>query len=435
MARLQEVNSPDDGRVLEEAWATLVSDDDAVGGQGTSQTLLVYLEVVRVMARSVRLSEQRVAEEAGVGSSFRHRPFLVLMTEAALTDEVRAILEGDGLTPLALPSFRSEGFVVPLRERQRGEVGAENPEDEDEEQAKDSPDPAMASAPEQVELSWWMKVRLWSLTQYRRIVYVDADVLAYRPLDELFALPDEVTFAAPVHPSRDFLGSELNIGIMSLRPDLQVYRAMVSFMADAAVRIKTGVRSVDQMLQHSFFARHFVWMGFPRWDPGSGHFRSCSDQLPSLHPGVDELGGDRPRKGGPDSGFSGSLGTICILPPRYDFGVSYPQLVAGMDGPEFQDELAVQFTQPGEERQPGGSWHRALRARILHWKGGRRKPWMHWFSIAKTAFDNLWWEAHAELCSSVEEARRAATQQQQQQQRQQQQQHHLPIPRPCQIRC
>ena len=42
---------------------------------------------------------------------------------------------------------------------------------------------------------------------------------------------------------------------------------------------------------------------------------------------------------------------VCVLPPRYDFCVSYPALVAGMDTPEFQE---VPFSLNGDRRVDRG---------------------------------------------------------------------------------
>eukprot|EP00933_Yihiella_yeosuensis_P000330 TRINITY_DN10049_c1_g1_i1.p1 TRINITY_DN10049_c1_g1~~TRINITY_DN10049_c1_g1_i1.p1 ORF type:complete len:381 (+),score=84.67 TRINITY_DN10049_c1_g1_i1:174-1316(+) len=357
------------------------------------------------MARSVRVAEQKTAAEVHDGGTLRRRPFLVLMTEAQLTDEIRTVLEGDGLTPVALPSFVSEGIAVPTRQKQRGEKGVVHQEDVEydemveaqEGKQKDSEDAQRAAAlAAQTELSWWMKIRLWNLTQYRRIVYLDADILVNRPIDELFALPDKVAFAAPVHVSRDDKGAELSVGIMSLRPDSKTYQALVAFLSEAAPLFETGVRSVDQMLQHSFFARYFVWKGPPRWGD-SGNFKACADDMPPLHEGAPQLGGYKPTS---ELRSDEQLGTVCILPPRYDFCVSYPSLASAMYRRDTQEELASQFAQIGEARVEG-AWQYGLKARILHWTGPRRKPWMHWLPLAKTAFDNLWWKMHQDLCSYV----------------------------------
>eukprot|EP00928_Gymnodinium_smaydae_P070462 TRINITY_DN54291_c0_g1_i1.p1 TRINITY_DN54291_c0_g1~~TRINITY_DN54291_c0_g1_i1.p1 ORF type:complete len:796 (+),score=146.96 TRINITY_DN54291_c0_g1_i1:65-2452(+) len=366
-----------DDNAGDEAWATLLADDDAGVGQA-SEVLLTYLEAVRVLAHSVRRHE----------SPARRRPFLVLMAASALTEEIREVLVGDGLTPLPLPTFMSEGVSVPWRRQGRGDVQLAS--------AVHSDAFAAEGGVAMQELSWWMKIRLWRLTQYRRIVYLDADILVNRPIAQLFNMPGDVDFAAPAHDSRDGEGAEISVGVMSLRPNERIYEALVSFLVQAAPRLQTGVRSVDQTFQHAFFVNHFTWRGYPRWstpEEGGGlRFAGCAPSAPKLHAGVDL--GARPG----DS----LLGTFCVLPPEYDFCVSYPALVSSLDSWQLQDELASQFLPPHEN--PGGSWRPALRGRLLHWTGPRRKPWLHVLSIARTAFDELWWETHRDLCAKVSEA-------------------------------
>merc|ERR1712137_525111 len=54
------------------------------------------------------------------------------------------------------------------------------------------------------------------------------------------------------------------------------------------------------------------------------------------------------------------------------------------------------------ETTPVNAWGHSMRAKILHWTGPRRKPWLHWLPLARTPFDNLWWAEHKALCSSIE---------------------------------
>jgi len=364
-----------------EAWATLLSTDDAPPNQ-TGQVLFTYLEAIRVMARSVRLVEARRLDGA------QRRPFLVVMAEAALTADVRTVLEGDGLTPLALPTFASEGVDVPLRLQGRGRI-------------EEPPGPVPASTgfkkASTPELAWWLKVRLWSLTQYRRIVYLDADVLVLRPIEELFELPEQITFAAPTHESRTGEGAEVSLGVMSLHPDAGVYAALVAFMLREGPRLQTRVRSVDQTLQHAFFSEHFFWHGPPVWDAGNGRFAGCTVRAPQLQRVVPP-----PLGGGQDGANDGNvlLGVVCALPPRYDFCVSYPSLAASQTSEELLGELTAQFAPPGKSGN-GGAWESGLRAQVLHWTGARRKPWLHWSPLARTPFDELWWRAHSELCIAI----------------------------------
>merc|ERR1712039_685103 len=129
-----------------------------------------------------------------------------------------------------------------------------------------------------------------------------------------------------MHESRDGKGHTLSVGIMSLRPDTGIYASFVAFLGEASTLFRTAVRSVDQELQHLFFRRGFQWRGRPRWAPGDGRFLDCVEELPGpVHPGIGLQG----------LGATGTaifnrlasealLGTVCALPLRYDFTVSYP---------------------------------------------------------------------------------------------------------------
>merc|ERR1712129_207344 len=197
-------------------------------------------------------------------------------------------------------------------------------------------------------------------------------------------------------------GAEISLGLMSLRPDKVIYDAMVTFLVQSGSRLRTGVRSVDQMLQHAFFEQHFSVQGHPRWDADTGSFLGCSDRGPRLShvPSIDgvEL---------KSSLLQGrSLGIVCALPVRYDFCVTYPALAGIEDKPELLSQFTAQFALHDGERGEGSLEEASLRARALHWTGQRRKPWLHWLPLARTLFDDLWWQAHAKMCEDAGPGRR-----------------------------
>lgn len=71
--------------------------------------------------------------------------------------------------------------------------------------------------------SAFTKINLWKLTQFRKIVYVDADVVAYRAVDELFEID------APFSAAPDIGWPDLfNTGVMVLTPNVNEYQAMLS---------------------------------------------------------------------------------------------------------------------------------------------------------------------------------------------------------------
>ncbi|OJJ47649.1 hypothetical protein ASPZODRAFT_151119 [Penicilliopsis zonata CBS 506.65] len=70
-------------------------------------------------------------------------------------------------------------------------------------------------------ISTFTKVEIWRQTQFRRIVYIDSDVVALRAPDELFALDVDFAAAPDVGWPDCF-----NSGVMVLRPNLQDYYAL-----------------------------------------------------------------------------------------------------------------------------------------------------------------------------------------------------------------
>ncbi|KAK5109198.1 hypothetical protein LTR62_007283 [Meristemomyces frigidus] len=65
------------------------------------------------------------------------------------------------------------------------------------------------------------KINLWQLEQFRKVVYVDADVVALRAPDELFALEDNFAAAPDVGWPDIF-----NTGVMALTPHMGDYNAL-----------------------------------------------------------------------------------------------------------------------------------------------------------------------------------------------------------------
>lgn len=67
------------------------------------------------------------------------------------------------------------------------------------------------------------KINLWNQTQFRKIVYVDADMVALRAPDELFDI-DAVFAAAPDVGWPDCFNS----GLMVVKPDQKTYEELIS---------------------------------------------------------------------------------------------------------------------------------------------------------------------------------------------------------------
>ncbi|EEA27610.1 glycogenin glucosyltransferase [Talaromyces marneffei ATCC 18224] len=96
-------------------------------------------------------------------------------------------------------------------------------------------------------ISTFTKIELWRQTQYSRIVYMDADVLALRAPDELLSLQEDFA-AAPDIGWPDIFNS----GVMVLRPNLQDYYALRAF-AERGTSFDGG----DQGLLNTYFKRWY----------------------------------------------------------------------------------------------------------------------------------------------------------------------------------
>jgi alpha-N-acetylglucosamine transferase len=121
----------------------------------------------------------------------------------------------------------------------------------------------------------FVKLRLWQLVEYERVVFIDADALMLKPCERLFDYP-EFCAAPNVYESLgDF--HRMNSGVFTARP------AQATFSAMLAALDRPGVfwRRTDQsFLQHFFPDWHglpvfdnmlqYAWFNLPElWDWGS----------------------------------------------------------------------------------------------------------------------------------------------------------------------
>lgn len=92
------------------------------------------------------------------------------------------------------------------------------------------------------------KIHLWRLTQYRRIVYLDADVVSLRKTDELFDIEEPFAAASDVGWP-DFF----NTGVMSLKPNVGDYHALETLASSG-----DSFDGADQGLINQFY-EHRSW--------------------------------------------------------------------------------------------------------------------------------------------------------------------------------
>ncbi|KAI0598146.1 nucleotide-diphospho-sugar transferase [Biscogniauxia sp. FL1348] len=111
--------------------------------------------------------------------------------------------------------------------------------------------------------STFTKIHLWNLTQWRRIVYIDSDVVAYRAPDELFDLPHAFA-AAPDIGWPDLF----NTGVMALTPNVGDYYALCA-MAERNISFD----GADQGLLNIHFRNNWHRISFAYNVTPSGHYQ------------------------------------------------------------------------------------------------------------------------------------------------------------------
>ncbi|KAL7625571.1 glycogenin glucosyltransferase [Parahypoxylon ruwenzoriense] len=111
--------------------------------------------------------------------------------------------------------------------------------------------------------SAYTKINLWKQTQFRKIVYVDSDVVAYRAPDELFDISHPFS-AAPDIGWPDLF----NTGVMVLTPNMDDYNAMLA-MAEG----NQSFDGADQGLINMHFGTNYNRISFAYNVTPSGHYQ------------------------------------------------------------------------------------------------------------------------------------------------------------------
>ncbi|TGJ83398.1 hypothetical protein E0Z10_g5348 [Xylaria hypoxylon] len=111
--------------------------------------------------------------------------------------------------------------------------------------------------------SAFTKINLWKQTQFRKIVYIDADVVAYRAPDELFSITHPFS-AAPDIGWPDLF----NTGVMVLTPNMGDYYAMMA-MAERGISFD----GADQGLINTHFRNNYNRISFAYNVTPSAHYQ------------------------------------------------------------------------------------------------------------------------------------------------------------------
>ncbi|KAF2225246.1 nucleotide-diphospho-sugar transferase [Elsinoe ampelina] len=99
------------------------------------------------------------------------------------------------------------------------------------------------------------KINLWRLTQFKKVVYIDADVVALRAPDELFATKENFAAASDIGWP-DFFNS----GVMVLKPDMGTYWALQTLAASGDSFDGADQGLLNQYFEHKNWKRlHFTY--------------------------------------------------------------------------------------------------------------------------------------------------------------------------------
>ncbi|KAJ0348595.1 hypothetical protein KNSL1_005365 [Colletotrichum chrysophilum] len=214
--------------------------------------------------------------------------------------------------------------------------------------------------------SAFTKVNLWRQTQFSKIVYIDADVVAYRAPDELFDI------AAPFSAAPDIGWPDLfNTGVMVLSPNMGDYYALMA-MAERGISFD----GADQGLLNMHFKNTYNRISFTynvtpsahyQYVPAFRHFQSSINMVHFIGPDKPWFKGRQPSQ--TDSPFEDMVGrwwavydrhyraTVCptnhssrsdadggqiqetkaAAPPQHD---NVPEIVQYFTKGEFQPQVA-----------------------------------------------------------------------------------------------
>ncbi|KAF2837745.1 glycosyltransferase family 8 protein, partial [Patellaria atrata CBS 101060] len=154
------------------------------------------------------------------------------------------------------------------------------------------------------------KIALWRQTQFRKIVYIDADVVALRAPDELFDI-DASFAAAPDVGWPDCF----NTGVMVIKPDMGEYWALKTLASAGDSFDGADQGLLNQYYEHKDWHRlSFTYNCTPnaqyQWEPAYRYFKR---DIAMVH----FIGKDKPWTKGRQSGGNGGSGVYNELLGRW----------------------------------------------------------------------------------------------------------------------
>lgn len=138
-----------------------------------------------------------------------------------------------------------------------------------------NPKPANLYLMDRADLSYtFTKIALWRQLQFRKLVYIDADVVAVRAPDELFNI--DATFAAA--PDSGWPDC-FNSGVMVVTPNMGDYWALQTLAASGDSFDGADQGLLNQYFEHKDWHRlSFLYNCTPnaqyQWEPAFKHYKS-----------------------------------------------------------------------------------------------------------------------------------------------------------------
>ncbi len=169
----------------------------------------------------------------------------------------------------------------------------------------------------------FVKLRLWQLEAYDKVVFIDADALVLKTCDKLFDYPEFCAAPNVYEGLQDF--HRMNSGVFTARPSQATYAAML----DRLDRPEAFWRRTDQTFLESWFPEwhglpvfynmlQYVWFNLPDlWDWNRIHI---------LHYQY-----EKPWQDGHDK--SERLRPLIDLWQAFATGTGIPEDIAGLPGP------------------------------------------------------------------------------------------------------
>lgn len=398
----------------DEAWITLLSGSFTNTGHFADSSaldnFLVYVNSIRVLAHTL-FKKSKVK-----------RPFLVMYTSENIAEEYLDMLRADGLTPIYYEDVKREnsgsGEVNERDSNVKSDLTANTKETSDEnvytynQDSKTGSFTISASADsdsteinDSISKAWWARIEFWRMTKYKKLVYLDADMVALNNPDSLFEI--DADFAVPVY-------AEICIAIMVMRPNVKIYNEMKKTLLKFQRNKQFDsilIRSVDQSFHHSFwYYRGLQAAGtfeHPELQsPGNKHNnygsletsgsssektsiesdpcdRRVTGRVPIRRPLMELKETFTPEEEKQTGSFK-----VCILPLQYHVAVTYSQIRPVIDEPHlFAVREADVYEIIGRPEKY---------ATFVHWPGSVRKPWNHWNELCRTYYDEIWWTAYDE---------------------------------------